>query len=46
MAGALGAAIARRCFHAGWVVRQAEGRGLSLSRKGEAAFKRHFGVVL
>lgn len=46
VAGALGAALAHRGFHAGWVVRQAEGRGLSLSHKGESAFKRHFGVVL
>ncbi len=46
MAGSLGAALASRCFHAGWVTRQAEGRGLSLTRKGEAAFRKHFGLKL
>ncbi|WP_339614522.1 winged helix-turn-helix domain-containing protein [uncultured Parvibaculum sp.] len=46
LAGSLGAALAERSLQAGWVARQAEGRGLTVTRKGQAAFRRHFGVAL
>lgn len=46
LAGALGAALAERSLQAGWVVRQAEGRGLTVTRKGQSVFRRRFGLAL
>lgn len=43
VAGALGAALARRSFQAGWVERRAGGRALVVTHAGAAVFEREFG---
>jgi DNA-binding transcriptional ArsR family regulator len=42
--GALGAAIANRCFELGWTKRQRDSRALIVTRAGEQAFEKLFGV--
>ena len=44
LAGALGAAIAARCFDLGWVVRVRDTRAVRISRRGERAFAETFGI--
>ena len=44
LAGALGAALADRCFDAGWLARQPHGRAVTITPAGERAFDRLFGV--
>ena len=46
LAGALGAALAERCFHLGWIARVADSRTLTISAKGARGFAEVFGVVL
>lgn len=46
LAGSLGAALCRLSLESGWVRRSAGSRALGITRKGEAAFRDHFGVVL
>jgi DNA-binding transcriptional ArsR family regulator len=43
LAGALGAALARRSFQAGWVEPRPGGRALAVTRAGAAVFEREFG---
>jgi DNA-binding transcriptional ArsR family regulator len=44
VAGAIGAAIARRCFELGWVERLPGSRALKVSKSGDAGFARTFGI--
>lgn len=44
LAGAVGAAIARRCFALRWVARLRDGRALSISEAGADGFRRSFGI--
>lgn len=44
IAGAIGAALASRCFDLGWVERQKLGRAVTIAPAGERAFKELFGV--
>ena len=44
LAGALGAAVASRCFQLEWVARVPDHRHLLLTPKGRAAFARVFAV--
>jgi DNA-binding transcriptional ArsR family regulator len=46
LAGALGAALADRCFDLGWIARNRDSRALKISGKGEGGFKDVFGVLL
>jgi DNA-binding transcriptional ArsR family regulator len=46
LAGALGAALADRCFQLGWIARVADSRTLAISAKGARGFAEVFGVVL
>jgi DNA-binding transcriptional ArsR family regulator len=46
LAGALGAALAARCFELGWIERVRGTRALNLSRPGLAGFERKFGIRL
>ena len=46
LAGTVGTALCQHSLASGWI-RQSEGsRALTITRKGEAAFREHFGVVL
>ena len=45
LGGALGAALARRCFEAGWLRRPDDDRVIRPTLKGARAFADHFGVV-
>jgi len=46
LAGTVGTALCQHSLASGWI-RQSEGsRALTITRKGEAAFRQHFGVVL
>jgi len=44
--GAVGAALASRCFDLGWVERQSQGRAVTVTPAGERAFEDLFGVRL
>jgi len=44
--GAVGAALASRCFDLGWVERQSQGRAVTVTPAGERAFEELFGVRL
>jgi DNA-binding transcriptional ArsR family regulator len=44
LAGALGAAVADRCFDLGWVARLRDSRALKISAQGERGFAEVFGV--
>lgn len=44
--GAVGAALASRCFDLGWVERQNHGRAVTVTPAGERAFEELFGVRL
>ena len=44
LGGALGAALAQRCFERGWIRRLPSGRALEVTRRGEAALRLHFGL--
>lgn len=44
IAGAVGAALASRCFDLGWVERQKQGRAVTITPAGERAFDEVFGV--
>jgi DNA-binding transcriptional ArsR family regulator len=46
LAGALGAALADRCFELGWIARIRDSRALKISTKGERGFSDVFGVTL
>jgi DNA-binding transcriptional ArsR family regulator len=46
VAGALGAALATRCFELGWIARQRDSRAVTITPAGEQAFDRQFGVRL
>lgn len=46
LAGALGAAVADRCFELGWVARLRDSRALKISASGQRGFKEAFGIVL
>ena len=46
LAGALGAALAERCFDLGWVARIRDTRALKISPKGQRGFKDRFGISL
>jgi DNA-binding transcriptional ArsR family regulator len=46
LAGALGTALADRCFELGWVTRIRDSRALKISAKGEKGFREVFGVSL
>jgi DNA-binding transcriptional ArsR family regulator len=46
LAGALGTALAGRCFELGWIVRIRDSRALKISAKGERGFSDVFGVTL
>jgi DNA-binding transcriptional ArsR family regulator len=42
--GAVGAALARRCFQLGWTERQLDSRALTITPAGEQAFEELFGI--
>jgi DNA-binding transcriptional ArsR family regulator len=44
--GALGVAIADRCFELGWIERLRDSRALRVTRKGEVGFQQHFRIGL
>ena len=44
LGGALGAALARRCFELGWVRRDHDDRTVGITAKGARAFATHFGL--
>lgn len=44
LGGALGAALAHHCFHAGWLRRPDDDRVIVATLKGARAFADHFGV--
>jgi hypothetical protein len=46
LAGALGRALAERCFELGWIARIRDSRALKISAKGEKGFGEVFGVTL
>ena len=46
LAGALGAALAGRCFELGWIAHVRGSRALKISAKGERGFRETFGVAL
>ncbi len=46
LAGALGAALANRCFDLGWISRIRDSRALKISPNGERGFAAVFGVTL
>jgi len=46
LAGALGAALADRCFELGWIARLRDSRALRISAKGERGFAEVFGISL
>jgi hypothetical protein len=46
LAGALGTALADRCFELGWIARIRDSRALKISAKGETGFSEVFGVTL
>ena len=46
LAGAVGAAIASRCFDLGWIARQRDSRALTILPVGRAGFAEVFGVCL
>jgi DNA-binding transcriptional ArsR family regulator len=46
LAGALGAALATRCFDLGWVVRRRDTRAIRITPAGEREFRNRFGIVL
>jgi DNA-binding transcriptional ArsR family regulator len=46
LAGALGAALANRCFDLGWIAHTRDSRALKVSPKGERGFAEIFGVAL
>jgi DNA-binding transcriptional ArsR family regulator len=46
LAGALGAALAGRCFELGWIARRRDSRALEISRSGERGFAETFAIEL
>ncbi len=46
LAGALGAAVAGRCFDLGWIRRVREGRGVEVTGPGRESFRSRFGMTL
>jgi DNA-binding transcriptional ArsR family regulator len=46
VAGALGAALAARCFDLRWIVRRSDTRAIRITPLGEREFRRRFGIVL
>lgn len=46
LAGALGAALASRCFDRGWIGRIRDSRAVTITAKGERGFREAFGVNL
>lgn len=45
LAGALGAALAERCFELGWLERRRDSRAVTLTRAGQAGLVRHFDLT-
>jgi DNA-binding transcriptional ArsR family regulator len=45
LAGALGAAIAQRCFELGWIERQADTRAVTVTNTGRIGLRRVFGLI-
>jgi DNA-binding transcriptional ArsR family regulator len=45
LAGAVGAALCRHAFHAGWVTRIGTGRAVALTDDGRDAFRTHLGLA-
>jgi len=45
LAGALGVALAERCFDLGWIARIRDSRALKITPKGVAAFRDEFGIA-
>ncbi|APF36203.1 transcriptional regulator [Chelatococcus daeguensis] len=46
LAGAVGAALCSHCFAEGWIRRIEGSRAVAVTRKGEEALRRHFGIVV
>ena len=46
LAGAVGAALARRCFDIGWLSRERDSRAVAITEKGASGFAERFGVRL
>ncbi|MGH7055827.1 MAG: ArsR/SmtB family transcription factor, partial [Stellaceae bacterium] len=46
LAGALGAALAERCFALGWLQRRAGSRAVTISAAGRHGFDERFGITL
>ena len=44
--GAIGAALAARCFDLGWVARQRDSRALTITAAGRTGLQRYFGLTL
>jgi len=45
LAGAVGAALAARCFELGWIARQRDGRAVTILPAGEQGFAESFGII-
>lgn len=45
LAGALGAALAERCFQLGWLERRRDSRAVTLTRAGQAGLTQHFDLT-
>lgn len=46
IAGAVGVAIASRCFELGWLLRREHSRAITITPAGEQSFKEVFGIKL
>ena len=46
LAGALGAALAARCFELGWISRIRDSRAVLVTEKGKRGFSETFGIAL
>ena len=44
--GAVGAALCSHCLAQGWIRRIEGSRAVAVTRRGEEALRRHFGIVL
>lgn len=46
LGGAVGAALCSHCLAQGWIRRIEGSRAVAVTRRGEEALRRHFGIVL
>lgn len=46
LAGAVGAALAQRCFALGWIARIKDSRAVAITALGSDAFRAHFGIEI